>query len=86
MTNQEILNSLKPLFEKAEKEKLWFYSNYQDMWFSPKELKEYQSKDCFIWGADNWKLRNPKEELERLYKQANNHYKNIDNFTKRMEG
>jgi len=63
---EEILLELEPLFEKAEKEKLWFHCSYQDLWFSPKDLKNYQKQGRFIWGVDNWTLRNPMEKAKEL--------------------
>ena len=63
---EEIENGLKPLFETAKKEGLWFNCHYQDLWFSPKELEELQADGRFLWGAVNWKLRDPKEHLEYL--------------------
>jgi len=68
--HEEIVEGLKPLFEKAEKEGLWFYSNYQELWFSPAELKQKQAGGTFLWGAVNWKLRNPKEHLEELKREV----------------
>jgi hypothetical protein len=66
---QEILDGLKPLFERAEREKLWFYSPYQDLWFSPEELREAQSEGRFIWGELNWHLRSPYERINQLEQQ-----------------
>jgi hypothetical protein len=63
---QDILNGLEPLFNQAERECLWFYSRYQDMWFSPNELREAHSKGRFIWGAPNWELRDPQEKIDSL--------------------
>ena len=40
---EKIIKSLKPMFEQAEKEKLFFYCSYQQLWFSPKELKILKS-------------------------------------------
>lgn len=57
----EILKELEPLFKKAEKYGLWFYCNYQDLWFSPNELREEHKNGKFIWGSVNWKLRDPIE-------------------------
>ncbi len=66
---QVILNSLQPLFEKAEREGLWFNCSYQDLWFSPNELKKLHKENRFVWGAQNWSLRNPKERLNQLENQ-----------------
>ncbi len=63
---QEILETLTPLFERAEKDKLWFYTSYQMLWFSPKELRKQQAKGSFVWSVGNWQLRNPQERLNQL--------------------
>lgn len=59
-----IAQSLAPLFERADREGLWFYCYYQGMWFSPAELRGHQATGRFRWGAVNWVLRDPKELLE----------------------
>lgn len=72
MTNEKkvILAGLAPLFERARKEKLAFYCNYQGMWFSPDELEKLQSSGRFIWGACNWQLRDPKERVDEAIQSA----------------
>ena len=72
-SKQYILNELEPLFERAKKEKLWFFSSYRSLWFSPNELRLKLKNGQFIWGAVNWKLRSPLEclsELEKIAKDA----------------
>jgi hypothetical protein len=66
MTKEEILKELDPLFEKAEKENLYFYSNYQCIWMSPKKLRQYHKEGSFIWGPVNWQLKDPKVRTEEL--------------------
>lgn len=65
-----ILAGLRPLFEKARREGLWFYCNYQGLWFTPDELAAEQRRGSFIWGAVNWQLRDPKEKLEHEQRVA----------------
>lgn len=60
-----ILESLEPLFREALAKKLWFHSSYQDLWFSPAELRRMHAEGRFVWGPVNWKLRAPSEYLER---------------------
>jgi hypothetical protein len=81
---EEILKMLEPLFEKAEKEGLWFESNYQRFNLTPSELRERHAKGELIWGPVNWTLIDPKTLLddpeqarlkaikhnERLYKRG----------------
>lgn len=70
MSNREqILESLKILFERAEREGLWFHCSYQDLWFSPSELRDQHNGGMFIWSARNWMLRNPQERVNELEKE-----------------
>ncbi len=62
----KVLAELEPLFIRADKEKLWFHSAYQDIWLSPKELRKHQASGSFIWGATNWTLRDPRGLLDGI--------------------
>ena len=81
----QICESMAPLFEKAEKEGLWFRSPYQDLWFSPAELKAHQAKGNFCWGPVNWELRDPAERLAGLVMRANASRAEVDLFIDRMK-
>lgn len=65
----EIIKGLKPLFEKAKRENLWFYNENKDIWFSPEELIEEQKQGYYMWGVVNWELRSPYEKLHELEDQ-----------------
>lgn len=72
--------AMEELFERAEREKLWFFSSYQQIWFSPRELKEQQAQGKFRWGAGDWKLRDPQEylkEAERELQQAQERFNRV---------
>ena len=58
------------LFKRAKEEGLWFWCHYQDLWFSPDELRKAQADGRFRWGAVNWKLRDPREQVKKLERQA----------------
>ncbi|MDR3585243.1 MAG: hypothetical protein P4L59_07970 [Desulfosporosinus sp.] len=79
-----VLNSLKPLFETAEKEGLWFHQIYQDMWFSPKELRKYHAIRKYVWGPANWALISPYEKLRDLEKKRANIDISIKEFRTRI--
>lgn len=81
--DKEILKSLEPLFEKAEKEKLWFYTNYQGLWFTPSELREQHKKDCFVWGVDNWELKPICVLTHRLKQEAEDRLQQIKYYCDR---
>lgn len=85
MEREAILKTLEPLFERAEKEGLWFHCGYQDLWFSPKELRENQANGRFVWGLPNWELRNPLEKIESLERLKSNIDGQIREIQKRMK-
>lgn len=82
---QEILNSLEPLFYRAEKEKLWFFCRYRQLWFSPKELRARHLEGRFIWGACNWELRDPVSCVYRLKKDIEEAEQALINWVRRMK-
>ena len=55
--------ALDALIDQAEHEKKWLWSRYQDLWFSPSELRQKNNEGWFRWGAVNWELRDPAERL-----------------------
>ena len=85
MTEEQMtLDSLQPLFERAEREGLWFNCSYQDLWFSPNELRELHKKSRFVWGAKNWSLRDPSERLNQLKNKERRLQHEKDEFIKKM--
>lgn len=60
---KRIAEGLAPLFERACSEGLWFNANYQNIWFSPKELIEKLERGNFWWGVANWALYPPSAYL-----------------------
>jgi hypothetical protein len=61
-----ILTGLAPLFERADREGLMFHCSYQDLWFTPAELRKAHAEGRFLWGAVNWTLRSRQEREEQL--------------------
>ncbi len=60
---------MEELIYQAEREGKWLRSPYQDLWFSPRELRTAQADGRFRWGVVNWELRDPKENLKELDKE-----------------
>lgn len=64
-------DALDHLFEMARENGLWFYHNSLaagPLWYSPDELDASQKRGTLVWGAPNWRLRNPREHLTELDK------------------
>ena len=80
----KILAGLEPLFEKAEKEELWFYSTDSQMWFSPKELRDYHTEGKCIWDAYVWKLRDPTDRLKELLNKVSYAEEELNKFKNRI--
>ena len=60
---QAVKAGMAPLFHEARAKKLWFFTSYQQIWFSPEELAAQHAVGKFLWGAANWRLRDPVEAL-----------------------
>ncbi|MDH4124245.1 MAG: hypothetical protein OEW64_00760 [Gammaproteobacteria bacterium] len=70
---QAILVSLKPMFERAEREQLWFFHHSRDgeeIWCSPPYLRLEQSRGRLIMSPEHWELRNPVGYLKKLIASA----------------
>lgn len=62
--------TLPELIDKAERNTLWLWCRYQDLWFSPAQLREANAQGRFRWGPVNWELRDPKERLAEADRRA----------------
>ena len=83
-SRMEILSSLEPMFKEADEKGLWFFCQYQSMWLSPNELKEWHQKGKFIWGEPNWQLKNPIELIAELEEEIKNKQKRILEIKERI--
>lgn len=73
---QEILNGLEPLIQEAERKGLWLESTYQNIPFSPRELRTKNKNGEFVWGKVNWRLIDPKtllRDIPKLVAEAEKH-------------
>lgn len=62
--------ALNALIDKAKAEGKWLWCHYQDIWFSPAQLREQNANGKFRWGAVNWKLRDPQERVAEARRRA----------------
>lgn len=84
-SRKEIIDSLQPLFKRADRDGLWFYTDYQQLWFSPNELRKCHKEGRFVWGAENWNLRNPQERLNQIENEQRTLNQEKNEFLARME-
>lgn len=63
------MDPMSEMFARAEREGLWFFSPYQQMWFSPESLRTERANGSFRWGSANWELRDPQERLQELRRE-----------------
>lgn len=75
---------LMALLEKAKREGLWFHCNYQNLWFSPKELERDWANGHFRWGAQNWQLVNPAERRRELEQEVKSAVARLEDFERRL--
>ena len=81
-----ILEDLAPLFERAERDGLWFHNTYRDLWFSPAELRAHHKNGNgeFVWSSIHWTLRDPRERLKEYDRQSERLKNEIQSFVDRM--
>ena len=61
------MKELHELIDRAEQAGQWLRSPYQDLWFSPAELRDHIANGKFRWGVVNWELRDPTERMAQLH-------------------
>lgn len=83
--SENIRESLQPMFQTARREGKWFWCVYQDLWWSPDELKTHQNQGRFVWGPPNWKLRDPWERVHSLERGIEEAKNVLTSFKKRIE-
>ena len=77
---------LESMMASAERDGLWFYSEYQGDWFSPEELRSQWTKGYFCYGAISWQLRAPEEAVVRLKNRVEQAKADLEKFLERLAG
>lgn len=83
-SREEILRSLEPLYAKAVSERLIFWCRYQDLHFTPRELREAQAAGRYVWGAGNWELVEPGARIRELEDKVERARSAAANFRERL--
>ena len=76
--------TLSELIDQAEAEHKWLYYHYQNMWFSPQELRDANAEGRFRWRVVNWRLRDPQEKLKRLREHVKPSQKELEEFKEKI--
>lgn len=78
-------HQLDPLFARAEREGLWFWSHYQGLWFSPAALRAEQASGHFQWwNPENWRLRNPQELVDEAQQDVDAAQRRLEHAKSRV--
>ena len=72
------------MFEEARAKGLWFFCHYQQIWWTPDELEDQQSRGNFRWAAKNFKLRHPLELQRELIKELSDKQEDLEKFYARL--
>ena len=83
---KSVVELMEPLLREAEARWLWLYCSYQDMWFSPRRLREQHAKGYFRFGPVNWELRDPKDLLASCEKDLHKAQLYIESVREEIEG
>ena len=77
--------AMQPLLRQARDEGKWLYVNYQSLWFSPDELEAAYGEGRFLWGPENWALRNPEQRITELEHEIERAKANLVAFKQRVK-
>lgn len=84
MTAETIRETLRPLLRQARDEGKWLWCGYQSLWFSPDELDAQHDRERFLWGPENWVLRDPAVRIEQLEQSIGHAKADLAKFRRRM--
>jgi len=57
------------MIQEAKERGLWLVSNYQQIWFSPRQLQVARAKGKFLWGPENWTLKPASDKIAQLKRE-----------------
>lgn len=80
-------DELDGLFILARSQNLWFFHGGLSgpLWFSPDDLEAEQKNGKFIWGAGNWQLRSPLDQLAQLDTDIRNLHVARDKLARKID-
>ena len=79
------MEEMKKMFDKARAEGLWFFTSYQQLWFSPDDLEKEQKNGHFRWGPTNWQLRSPDERIAQLEQNVRRSDRELKEFKEKLQ-
>ena len=77
-------NGLAEMYTEAKATGKWFHLAYQNLWFSPDELKANMAEGRFRYGPVNWRLADPEEHRRFLESAVKEAVANLAEFAARM--
>ena len=85
MSVEYVKEQLKDLISRARAEGKWIHCFYQDLWFSPDKFEKAIGEERFIWGLENFELRNPKDRSNQLEAKVEKAKEELRLFNESME-
>ncbi len=85
---QAIQMSLRPMFDEADSNSLWFYhqsSEAGEVWCSPEYLRLQQSKGELLWAPEHWELRSPRGYINNLRTQIDQLVAEYNDLSQRFD-
>lgn len=58
--------TLDELIDEADRSGKWLNTYYQNLWFTPAQLRKENQNGKFCWSAENFSLRDPVERMREL--------------------
>ena len=85
MKAEEItFETLDQMIAEAEATGMVLNSTYQNLWFTPAELRKENANGRFRWGPVNWELHRPEEHTVELINAVKSAEDNLSNWHDRL--
>lgn len=80
----KVIRTVEDLIDVAEAQKLWIYCTYQDLWWTPAELRRDRAEGRFHWELTNFQQRDPQEVLASCMKDVADAQARLERVRQRM--
>ncbi len=79
--------AIEKLIDEAETKNFWIHIDYQNIWYSPQEMRdEIKELGRARFHSNNWNIRDPKEHLRYLTDKARQAVSELRQFEKQLMG
>jgi len=76
---------LRDMVAEAKTKDCLIYCHYQGIWWTPKEFEAQLDMKKFLWGIENFKLRNKEDKIRSLIRARDDAQRELDSWRARLD-